>query len=135
MKDAHTDTQIHAKMFYSQRNMYLTGFTLFLAIVCSRLIAILSEIMKHEEKIAVVEKQAKNQQKEYERLTEEKEKLEKELEERSKLTEELQKKSKDAEVVLKQAKSQQEEYLRLADKYNDLEKKYERREYEEKKSK
>ena len=32
LRDAHSDTQRHAKMFYSQRNMYLTGFTLFLAL-------------------------------------------------------------------------------------------------------
>ena len=29
--DVRTDAQLNLKMFYAQRNMYLTGFTLFLA--------------------------------------------------------------------------------------------------------
>lgn len=32
LKNANTEAQLHVKMFYAQRNLYLTGFTLFLAL-------------------------------------------------------------------------------------------------------
>ena len=35
-KDVHGDAQLNLKMFYAQRNMYLTGFTLFLAMYPQR---------------------------------------------------------------------------------------------------
>lgn len=31
-KDGHAEMHVHLRMFYAQRNMYLTGFTLFLAL-------------------------------------------------------------------------------------------------------
>jgi len=57
--------------FRSQRNMYISGFTLFLGIILYRFIFVLSDLYKIQENAEVTHKQAKGQQDEYKRLTDE----------------------------------------------------------------
>lgn len=47
-----TDRQeVQARKFYSQRNMYLTGFTLFLSLILNRYYIMILETLQLEEKL------------------------------------------------------------------------------------
>ncbi|ORZ26485.1 B-cell receptor-associated protein 31-like-domain-containing protein [Lobosporangium transversale] len=120
---AHTDTSVAAKRFYAQRNMYLTGFTLFLSLILNRTFFTILDLIKSEEKMEVVKKQAAQQSKEYERLLESEKKLKKELEDLQKIASSHESTKQDLENLKKQASQQQQEYLRMADENSTLEKK------------
>ncbi len=105
---------VHTKLFYAQRNLYLTGFTLCLGFVLTRYIASVVTVCNFEERMGTVEatmadrrKTTILQQKKYE-----------DLEAELAL---LREKSADAEASLKQAKAQQTEYDRLSAAYSELE--------------
>lgn len=51
-------TEIQSRRFYDQRNVYLCGLTLFLAIVVNRTYALVFELLEVKEKIAGVNSQA-----------------------------------------------------------------------------
>lgn len=133
LKDSHADSHLHARMFYAQRNMYLTGFTLFLSLILRSFIRSLVDILLVEEKMEVLKKQAGGQTKEYLRLVEQNDDKGTQIASLEKELAALRKTVTSSEAVLKQAKAQQEEYLRLSDRYNELEKKFEQREHESKK--
>jgi len=63
--------QQQSKYFRAQRNMYISGFTLFLGLILYRFIFVLADLYKIQENAEVTHKQAKNQQDEYKRLTDE----------------------------------------------------------------
>ncbi|KAI9137026.1 B-cell receptor-associated protein 31-like-domain-containing protein [Paraphysoderma sedebokerense] len=123
IKDARTDAVIHSKLFYSQRNFYLTGFTLFLSLILNRFYALILELLKNEEKIEAIKKQAENQQKEYLRLTDESMKSTTQIKELTEKLEAAEKKAKNTDIVKKQAEKNHEQYMDLADRFNELEKK------------
>ncbi|EGF77569.1 hypothetical protein BATDEDRAFT_13702 [Batrachochytrium dendrobatidis JAM81] len=95
--DAHTESMVRAKMFYAQRNLYLTGSVVFLSLVLNRFFAMVFELMKNEEKseelvedaktklkdLEVVKKQAAQTADEYMRLTDRYVELEKKFENNS----------------------------------------------------
>ena len=124
-RDYETSQNIAAAIsyFYTQRNVYLTGFTLFLFIVINRIIALLLFIYKEEDKIAIVKKQAEKQGEQYINIINTEKENTQRIAGLESVLEEMQKKCKDADSKIKQAKNQQEEYLRLAEKYTELEKK------------
>ncbi|KAK0539100.1 Endoplasmic reticulum transmembrane protein 3 [Tilletia horrida] len=95
-QDVRTETNLAAKRFYTQRNMYLTGFTLFLSLILSRTHSLVVDLIKtqeenvtlkksgakggavtsgekaqYEQQIETLKKQAKNQHDEYVRLSDE----------------------------------------------------------------
>lgn len=43
--------EVQARKFYSQRNMYLCGFTLFLSLILNRTYIMILEILQLEEKV------------------------------------------------------------------------------------
>ncbi|BFZ58744.1 Endoplasmic reticulum transmembrane protein 3 [Savitreella phatthalungensis] len=45
MREAHR-SDVSARKFYAQRNMYLTGFTLFLSLILNRTFALLTEMIR-----------------------------------------------------------------------------------------
>ncbi|KAL3896503.1 MAG: hypothetical protein SGCHY_004037, partial [Lobulomycetales sp.] len=98
-KDVRTDTFQHAKMFYAQRNLYLTGSVLFLALILNRFHSMITELVKGTENIEVLKKQAATTSKEYMRLLD-KDKEWTELEDKLKASEE---KNKKADMLVKQA--------------------------------
>ncbi|TID24586.1 hypothetical protein CANINC_003058 [Pichia inconspicua] len=49
-------SEIQSRRFYSQRNMYLCGFTLFLSLVLTRTYSMVFELLEVKEKIAKLEK-------------------------------------------------------------------------------
>ncbi|KAH6912062.1 endoplasmic reticulum protein [Coprinopsis sp. MPI-PUGE-AT-0042] len=56
IQNAHTDTSIAARKFYSQRNTYLTGFTLFLSLVLTRVFYIMLDLIHTQEEYAKMKK-------------------------------------------------------------------------------
>lgn len=50
-------SEIQSRRFYSQRNMYLCGFTLFLSLVLYRTYSMVFELLNVKEKIAKLEKE------------------------------------------------------------------------------
>ncbi|KAF8981488.1 hypothetical protein BGZ46_002702 [Entomortierella lignicola] len=119
----HIENNVAAKRFYAQRNMYLTGFTLFLSLILNRTFVMILDLLKSEEKMEVVKKQAAQQSKEYERVVESEKKLKKELKELQEIASKHESTKQDLENLKKQANQQQEEYLRLADENTALDKK------------
>ncbi|KAG0202033.1 hypothetical protein BGX28_005316 [Mortierella sp. GBA30] len=111
-----------ARRFYAQRNMYLTGFTLFLSLILNRTFFMILDLLKSEEKMEIVKKQAAQQSKEYERVLESETKLKKEIKDLSEIVASHSAAKRDLENLKKQAKQQQEEYLRLADENTAMEK-------------
>ena len=45
--------EVQARKFYSQRNMYLTGFTLFLSLILNRTYMMILDVLRLEEKVKV----------------------------------------------------------------------------------
>ncbi|KAG0201485.1 hypothetical protein BGX28_005699 [Mortierella sp. GBA30] len=119
----HTETTVAARRFYAQRNMYLTGFTLFLSLILNRTFFMILDLLKSEEKMEIVKKQAAQQSKEYERVLESETKLKKELKELQEIANSHESTKQDLENLKKQANQQQQEYLRMADENTALEKK------------
>ncbi|KAF9173347.1 hypothetical protein BGX20_003442 [Mortierella sp. AD010] len=119
----HIENNIAAKRFYAQRNMYLTGFTLFLSLILNRTFILILDLLKSEEKMEIVKKQAAQQSKEYERVVESEKKLKKELKDLQEIASSHESIKQDLENLKKQASQQQEEYLRLADENTALDKK------------
>ncbi|KAF9925848.1 hypothetical protein FBU30_004436 [Linnemannia zychae] len=119
----HAESTIAAKRFYAQRNMYLTGFTLFLSLILNRTFFMILDLIKSEEKMEIVKKQAAQQSKEYQRVLESETNLKKELKDLSEIVANHESTRRDLENLKKQASQQQEEYLRMADENIALEKK------------
>lgn len=56
-KDHKAHTFLHSKRFYAQRNIYLTGAVLFLALILNRYQSILTQLFIQETKIAELEEE------------------------------------------------------------------------------
>lgn len=113
MQDVRTETNFAARKFYAQRNMYLTGFTLFLSIILTRTFYILLDLVHVQNEYSELKKastangksgSSKDQSAEVARL-------------KSELSA-LQAKERDFENLKKQAGQQAAEYDRLATDYN-----------------
>ncbi|GBC00982.1 hypothetical protein RclHR1_04020008 [Rhizophagus clarus] len=123
MTDTRAEVAHHAKKFYNQRNMYLTGFTLFLSLILNRTYVLVVELLEAEDNYETIKKQVSNHSKDQLRFTEVEERMKKEIEALAKELEEERKKERDFETLKKQANQQAEEYDRLADEYSNLERK------------
>jgi biopolymer transport protein ExbB/TolQ len=111
--DARTEMAYAARRFYAQRNLYLTGATLFLSLVLSRVFYILLDFINTQEQLnALSSKTAKGSQAAGE--TEELRKRVRELEAQLKTSETQ---GRDFDTLKKQASQQAQEYNRLADEH------------------
>ncbi|ORX94091.1 B-cell receptor-associated 31-like protein [Basidiobolus meristosporus CBS 931.73] len=133
LADPRTDTQLHVKKFYSQRNMYLTGFTLFLSLIINRTFAILMDLFYVQEELEKFGEHSPVEHKDVKFYQESNDKQEKQIAELLKELDDLKRKDRDFELLKKQADNQSTEYNRLADQHNDLEKIREGRAEESKK--
>ncbi|KAJ2961140.1 hypothetical protein NQZ79_g3586 [Umbelopsis isabellina] len=106
MHDVRTESTFAARKFYAQRNLYLTGFTLFLSLILNRTHQLLVELSAAEEALSQVTGQPLD--------NEESKSL------RTQIAE-LKKKHLDYSTLKKQASQQSKEYNRLADEHNALE--------------
>jgi len=105
--------EVQARKFYSQRNMYLTGFTLFLSLILNRMYVMILDTLRLEEKVLQFEGSSEAGGPEGEKLH-----PRYRADEIGKLKKELEQEKKDKENLQKQAKGLQREYDQLAAKYN-----------------
>ena len=102
--------EVQARKFYSQRNMYLCGFTLFLSLILNRTYIMILDTLRLEEKVKQYEGDPKANDKDSKRLQEAGG-----AGEIGKLKNQLAQKDRDMETLKKQVKGMQEEYGRLGD--------------------
>ncbi len=105
--------EVQARKFYSQRNMYLCGFTLFLSLILNRTYTMILDVLRLEEKVKKYEGDPKAAGKQSEKLANAGS-----IAEIAKLKKELAAKDRDIETLKKQAEGLSREYNELADKYN-----------------
>ncbi|KAF8064067.1 B-cell receptor-associated protein 31-like-domain-containing protein [Lyophyllum atratum] len=113
--DVRTETNLAARKFYSQRNTYLTGFTLFLSLVLTRTFYIILDLIHTQEEYAKIKKErdsSKGSGAQSQDAAKEIADLKKKL-----AAEEA--KARDFETLKKQASQQAAEFDRLAIKYNE----------------
>ncbi|TIA93625.1 hypothetical protein E3P99_00106 [Wallemia hederae] len=58
--DVRSETNFAARKFYAQRNVYLTGFTLFLSLILSRVFGIIMDLIQAEEQLGLLKKDGKS---------------------------------------------------------------------------
>ncbi|EFX05605.1 bap31 domain protein [Grosmannia clavigera kw1407] len=100
--------EVQARKFYSQRNMYLCGFTLFLSLILNRTYTLVIEVLRLEEKIKTFEGPAAKHSAKLAAAGDG---------EVAKLRKELDSKDIDLKTLKKQAEALQREYNELSDKY------------------
>lgn len=106
----HERLEVQARKFYSQRNMYLCGFTLFLSLILNRTYIMILEVLRLEEKVKQYEGTDKN--------TKEAQKLAQagDVGEIARLKKEISKRDQDIETLKKQASGLHKEYNDLTEK-------------------
>ncbi|KAK6333563.1 hypothetical protein TWF718_011372 [Orbilia javanica] len=67
----HERTEVQARKFYSQRNMYLCGFTLFLSLILNRTYVLILDILRLEEEVKLGRSSGNKSIQDYEGLKEE----------------------------------------------------------------
>jgi hypothetical protein len=107
----HERLEVQARKFYSQRNMYLCGFTLFLSLILNRTYIMILEVLRLEEKLKQYEGTDKNT-KEAEKLA-----MAGDPGEISRLKREIELRDQDIATLKKQAAGLHKEYDALAEKY------------------
>ncbi|KAF8604264.1 endoplasmic reticulum protein [Ceratobasidium sp. AG-I] len=108
--DVRTETNHAAKKFYTQRNMYLTGFTLFLSLILTRTYYILLDLIHTQEQYAELKKKSEGKPGAKDQSAQ--------IAELQKKLAASEAKSRDFETLKKQANQQATEYDRLATEYN-----------------
>ncbi|KAF8674039.1 endoplasmic reticulum protein [Rhizoctonia solani] len=108
--DVRTETNYAAKKFYTQRNMYLTGFTLFLSLILTRTYYILLDLIHSQEQYAELKKKTEGSPPTKDQAAE--------IAELKKKLAASEAQSRDLETLKKQAKQQAVEYDRLATELN-----------------
>ncbi|KAL2210465.1 B-cell receptor-associated 31-like protein [Sarocladium strictum] len=107
----HERLEVQARKFYSQRNMYLCGFTLFLSLILNRTYIMIMEVMRLEDRLRTYEGTNKNT-KESEKLA-----VAGKPGELASLKEKLAKKEQDLDNLKKQSEQLHKSYDELSDKY------------------
>jgi len=108
----HERMEVQARKFYSQRNMYLCGFTLFLSLILNRTYTMILDVLRLEEKVKKYEGDPKASGKQSEKLANAGN-----AGEIGRLKRELDKRDRDIETLKKQSEGLGKEYGELSDKY------------------
>ncbi len=108
----HERLEVQARKFYSERNMYLCGFTLFLSLILNRTYVMILEVMRLEDKVRAQEGTTRGGAKQSEKLA-----MAGEPGELARLRKELDVKTRDLETLKKQSSGLHKSYDELADKY------------------
>jgi len=101
--------EVQARKFYSQRNMYLCGFTLFLSLILNRTYVMILDVLRLEEELKTYKGEAGT--KKGSSLKD----VQGGAGEVGKLKNELAAKDRDMENLKKQVESMQKEYNRMGD--------------------
>jgi B-cell receptor-associated protein 31 len=107
----HERLEVQARKFYSQRNMYLCGFTLFLSLILNRTYIMILEVLRLEEKVKVYEGTTSKGSKESAKLA-----AAGEPGEIARLRKALAEKDRDIETLKKQAAGLHREYNDMGDR-------------------
>jgi len=107
----HERLEVQARKFYSQRNMYLCGFTLFLSLILNRTYVMILEVMRLEDRVRTYEGTKQNT-KESEKLA-----IAGKPGEIAGLKDKLRSKEVDLENLKKQSTQLHKAYDELSDKY------------------
>jgi len=102
--------EVQARKFYSQRNMYLCGFTLFLSLILNRTYVMILDVLRLEEKVKRYEGDPKATGKQSDKLAQAGD-----AGEIGRLKNELAKKERDIETLKKQSAGLAQEYNNLGD--------------------
>ncbi|EEH34394.1 hypothetical protein PAAG_05443 [Paracoccidioides lutzii Pb01] len=102
--------EVQARKFYSQRNMYLCGFTLFLSLILNRTYIMILEVLRLEDKVKLYEDDKNSGGKESVKLTEAGK-----AGEIGRLRKELEARERDIEALKKQSEGLSREYANLSD--------------------
>ena len=105
--------EVQARKFYSQRNMYLCGFTLFLSLILNRTYTMILETLRLEEKVMRYEGNPKAKGKESEKLAQAGG-----AGEIASLKNQLAQKDRDLENLKKQSEGLGREYGKLGDQFD-----------------
>lgn len=105
--------EVQARKFYSQRNMYLCGFTLFLSLILNRTYSMILETLRLEEKVKRYEGDSKATGKESEKLAQAGKPGE-----ISSLKNQLAQKDRELEAMKKQSEGLSREYNNMGDQYS-----------------
>ncbi|PSS08540.1 hypothetical protein M430DRAFT_147282 [Amorphotheca resinae ATCC 22711] len=108
----HERMEVQARKFYSQRNMYLCGFTLFLSLILNRTYTLILDVLRLEEKVKKYEGDPSAGGKQGEKLENAGN-----MGEIAKLRKELAAKERDLETLKKQSEGLSREYGNLSDTY------------------
>jgi len=103
----HERMEVQARKFYSQRNMYLCGFTLFLSLILNRTYALILDILKLEETVVSLRKESNSNADNSAEV--------------ARLKKELGSKEKDFQAMKSQAEGLAREYGELSDRYEMVE--------------
>ncbi|RDA89068.1 hypothetical protein CP532_2279 [Ophiocordyceps camponoti-leonardi (nom. inval.)] len=106
--------EVQARKFYSQRNMYLCGFTLFLSLILNRTYVMIVEVMRLEDRLKTYEGTNKDT-KESEKLA-----VAGKPGELASLKKKLERKEEDLQNLKKQSTQLHKSYDELSDKYGAL---------------
>jgi hypothetical protein len=104
VQDVRTETSHAARKFYAQRNVYLTGFCLFLSLVLARTFFIIQDLIHTKDEYAQLKKATAGTSRDNMVAGEQ--------------TKEIERLKRDLTALKEQALSQAAEYDRLADQYN-----------------
>ena len=107
--------EVQARKFYSQRNMYLCGFTLFLSLILNQTYVMILNVLRLEEKLKMYEGDPRAGGKSAEKLD-----RAGESGEIGSLKKDLHKKDKELQAMKSQAEGLQKEYDQLSVKYNQM---------------
>ncbi|KAI9932087.1 hypothetical protein ASPWEDRAFT_171787 [Aspergillus wentii DTO 134E9] len=102
--------EVQARKFYSQRNMYLCGFTLFLSLILNRTYTMILEVLRLEDRVKTLEGDKKAGGKDSARLAQAGD-----VGEIGRLKEKLAAKDRDLETLKKQCEGLTREYNNLGD--------------------
>ncbi|KAK3710464.1 Endoplasmic reticulum transmembrane protein 3 [Vermiconidia calcicola] len=102
--------EVQARKFYSQRNMYLCGFTLFLSLILNRTYVMILDTLRLEQEVKDMKGETPKNDKNAAKLGEAGE-----LGEIGQLKKKLAEKEKDLEAMRKQSQGLSNEYNRLGD--------------------
>jgi len=105
--------EVQARKFYSQRNMYLCGFTLFLSLILNRTYLMILDVLRLEEEVMSYRGESTGKDKSQGQLGEAGG-----IGEIGRLKRELEKRDKDIEVLKSQSQGLSDEYNRLGDKFH-----------------
>ena len=104
---------MQARKFYSQRNMYLCGFTLFLSLILNRTYTMILDVLRLEEKLRMYEGNSNAGDKQSQKLDQAGE-----LGEIGNLKKKIGKLEKENEALKSQSEGLRREYDELSVKYN-----------------